>query len=144
MRKRFFSAGLLTALLLIGCSSKPVLKAKEIEGSVHKELDLSASCFFDSAGKSDKVTVKSGNLDIQKLGTYAITIAYEKETYDVQVKDSSGNVSDKSRLILQITSDGKIKENLKQERTSVSITVEENAAQSEEKNSKTASKKDTK
>lgn len=212
MRKRFFSAGLLTALLLMGCSSKPVLKAKEIEVSVHKELDLSASCFFDSAGKADKVTVKSGNLDIQKLGTYAITIAYEKETYDVkvkvvdkekpvlkwkkdklifktgtdadkvnsairenavitdnydksfqdlpdmknlpktekeiiydvQVKDSSGNVSDKSTLILQFTSDGKKKENLKQERTSVSITVEENAAKSEEKKTKTASKKDTK
>ncbi|MCR0348152.1 hypothetical protein DWW36_04830 [Erysipelotrichaceae bacterium AF15-26LB] len=212
MRKRFFSAGLLTALLLMGCSSKPVLKAKEIEVSVHKELDLSASCFFDSAGKSDKVTVKSGNLDIQKLGTYAITIAYEKETYDVkvkvvdkekpvlkwkkdklifktgtdadkvnsairenavitdnydksfqdlpdmknlpktekeiiydvQVKDSSGNVSDKSTLILQFTSDGKKKENLKQERTSVSITVEKNTAKSEEKKTKTASKKDTK
>ena len=48
MKKSFFSAGLLTTLLLMGCSSTPVLKSGEIEIPVHKELDLSASCFFDS------------------------------------------------------------------------------------------------
>ena len=86
MKKSFFSAGLLTTLLLMGCSSTPVLKSGEIEIPVHKELDLSASCFFDSVDKADKVTVKSGNLDIQKLGTYSITIAYGNEDYKLKVK----------------------------------------------------------
>ena len=36
MKKRFFSAGLLTTLLLMGCSSTPVLKSGEIEIPVHK------------------------------------------------------------------------------------------------------------
>ena len=96
MKKSFFSAGLLTTLLLMGCSSTPVLKSGEIEIPVHKELDLSASCFFDSVDKADKVTVKSGNLDIQKLGTYSITIAYGNEDYKLKVK-----VVDKERPILK-------------------------------------------
>ena len=96
MKKSFFSAGLLTTLLLMGCSSTPVLKSGEIEIPVHKELDLSASCFFDSVDKTDKVTVKSGNLDIQKLGTYSITIAYGNEDYKLKVK-----VVDKERPILK-------------------------------------------
>ena len=96
MKKSFFSAGLLTTLLLMGCSSTPVLKSGEIEIPVHKELDLSASCFFDSVDKADKVTVKSGNLDIQKLGTYSITIAYGNEDYKLKVK-----IVDKERPILK-------------------------------------------
>ena len=192
MKKSFFSAGLLTTLLLMGCSSTPVLKSGEIEIPVHKELDLSASCFFDSVDKADKVTVKSGNLDIQKLGTYSITIAYGNEDYklkvkvvdkerpilkwkkkrlifklgsnldkvndairdnavitdnydkkfqsfaglkripesdkevvfDVQVKDSSGNLSEKNSLLVQFTSDGKEKSGLKQEHASAEVSID--------------------
>lgn len=192
MKKSFFSAGLLTTLLLMGCSSTPVLKSGEIEIPVHKELDLSASCFFDSVDKTDKVTVKSGNLDIQKLGTYSITIAYGNEDYklkvkvvdkerpilkwkkkrlifklgsnldkvndairdnavitdnydkkfqsfaglkwipesdkevvfDVQVKDSSGNLSEKNSLLVQFTSDGKEKSGLKQEHASAEVSID--------------------
>lgn len=207
MRKKFFSAGLLTVLLLMGCSSTPVLKAEEIEIPVHKELDLSADCFFDSAAKTDKVTVKSGNLDIQKLGTYSITIAYEKEdyklkvkvvdkekpvlkwkkerlvfklgtdldrvntaiqnnavitdnydkkfqpliglksipksereiVYDVQVKDSSGNISNQNTLRVQFTSSGREKDKLKQEHVSIAVTVD--TAKSESKDTKKETKK---
>ena len=192
MKKSFFSAGLLTTLLLMGCSSTPVLKSGEIEIPVHKELDLSASCFFDSVDKADKVTVKSGNMDIQKLGTYSITIAYGNEDYklkvkvvdkerpilkwkkkrlifklgsnldkvndairdnavitdnydkkfqsfaglkripesdkevvfDVQVKDSSGNLSEKNSLLVQFTSDGKEKSGLKQEHASAEVSID--------------------
>lgn len=183
---------MLTTLLLMGCSSTPVLKSGEIEIPVHKELDLSASCFFDSVDKADKVTVKSGNLDIQKLGTYSITIAYGNEDYklkvkvvdkerpilkwkkkrlifklgsnldkvndairdnavitdnydkkfqsfaglkripesdkevvfDVQVKDSSGNLSEKNSLLVQFTSDGKEKSGLKQEHASAEVSID--------------------
>ena len=209
MKKSFFSAGLLTTLLLMGCSSTPVLKSGEIEIPVHKELDLSASCFFDSVDKTDKVTVKSGNLDIQKLGTYSITIAYGNEDYklkvkvvdkerpilkwkkkrlifklgsnldkvndairdnavitdnydkkfqsfaglkwipesdkevvfDVQVKDSSGNLSEKNSLLVQFTSDGKEKSGLKQEHASTEISSD--TANAEKKETKKEAKKKT-
>ena len=68
MKKRFFSAGLLTTLLLMGCSSTPVLKSGEIEVPVHKELDLSASCFFDSVDKNDRVTVKKRKSGYSEAG----------------------------------------------------------------------------
>lgn len=209
MKKSFFSAGLLTTLLLMGCSSTPVLKSGEIEVPVHKELDLSASCFFDSVDKNDRVTVKSGNLDIQKLGTYTVTIAYGKEDYklkvkvvdkekpvlkwkkkrlvfkldtrldkvnaairdnavitdnydkqfqaftglksipksekevvfDVQVKDSSGNVSEKNSLLVQFTSDGREKAGLKQEHASTEISSD--TAKAEKKETKKEAKKKT-
>ena len=210
MKKSFFSAGLLTTLLLMGCSSTPVLKSEEIEVPVHKELNLSASCFFDSVDKADQVTVKSGNLDIQKLGTYTVTIAYGKEDYklkvkvvdkekpvlkwkkkrlvfkldtkldkvnaairdnavitdnydkqfqsftglkripksetevvfDVQVKDSSGNVSEKNSLLVQFTSDGKEKSGLEQEHASTEISSD--TAKAEKKETKKETKKKAK
>lgn len=77
---------LFLAIGLSGCASNVKLKSQILEFPVKEELDLDAKNYFNPVGKEKEVVIKKSDVDVQKIGTYTMSIQYENKDYNVKIK----------------------------------------------------------
>ncbi len=80
---------------LCGCASGVKLKSNVFEFPVKKEINVNATEFFDPVGKDKEIVIKKSDVDIQKLGTYNMSIQYEGKNYDIKIK-----ITDKEKPVI--------------------------------------------
>lgn len=77
---------LILTIGLCGCASDVKLKSEMFEFPVKEELDLHAKNFFDPIGNEKEVVIKKSDVNVQKLGTYTMSIQYDYKDYTVRIK----------------------------------------------------------